>query len=213
MISTKDLIKKVRFLINETEDDAAVSLITDDIRSIDDTVKELLPQAVSIVQRQCNGKYVNVKSLLHEGIDFVDTSDGFKAIVVPCDFASLVSMKLKSWKQPCFEVTLSDSAEALCKFAKNSFLVSRRPACVEDVATNGEKILKLFPAESTDQLVHFVYEAHFDVAEGLNMSDSRMVDAVSYVCTALLYNVFERHDAAKSFMSFATVLCGDNNGK
>jgi hypothetical protein len=59
-------------------------------------------------------------------------------------------------------------------------------------------------------LSHFVYEAQFDIAEGLNMCDSRMADAVSYVCVALLYNVFERYDAAKSFMSFAAALCGGN---
>jgi hypothetical protein len=64
MITTEELIKKVRYLINETEDDSGVSLITDDIRSIDDTIMELLPQAVAIVQKQSCGRYVNARALL-----------------------------------------------------------------------------------------------------------------------------------------------------
>ena len=65
MITAQKLIRKVRYLINETENDSDVTLITDDLRSIDDTILELLPQAVSIVQRQSKGKYVNVKALFY----------------------------------------------------------------------------------------------------------------------------------------------------
>ena len=50
MITTADLVKKVRCLVNEAESDAEVSLITDDRRSLDDTVIALLPQAVALVQ-------------------------------------------------------------------------------------------------------------------------------------------------------------------
>ena len=62
MITTQELINKVRYLINETDADAGISLITDDMRSIDDTIIKLLPQAVAIVQKQSNGKHVNVKT-------------------------------------------------------------------------------------------------------------------------------------------------------
>lgn len=210
MIATNDLVKKVRRLINESDDDVTISLITDDLRSIDDTILELMPQAVAIVQKQSRGRYVNAKTLLSDGVNLVESIDGFKAVVLPSDYANLVSVRMKSWKMPCFEVSLPDSADVLYKFNKKSSAVSLRPVCVEDFASDGVKILKLFPASNSDKLDYFVYEANFNVAEGLNLCDSRMVDAVLYVCVALLYNVFERYDAAKSFMTFATALCGDD---
>ena len=210
MITTEELIRKVRYLINETEDDNGVSLITDDIRSINDTIMELLPQAVALVQKQRNGRYVNVKTVLSDSDALCESADGFMAVALPSDFADIVSVRLDSWKIPCVEISSFNSAEALYKFDKGRVPVSSKPACVEDVTGNGQRIIKLYPSEESDTLNHFVYEAQFDVAEGLNMCDNSMADAVSYVCAALLYNVFERYDAAKSFMSLATALCGDN---
>ena len=210
MITTEELIRKVRYLINETEDDNSVSLITDDIRSINDTIMELLPQAVALVQKQRNGRYVNVKAVLSDSDALCESADGFKAVELPSDFAYLVSIRLDSWKIPCVELSSSNSAEVLYKFDRDCLPVSTKPACVEDITGSGKRIMKLYPSNETDTLNHFVYEAQFDVAEGLNMCDNRMADAVAYVCAALLYNVFERYDAAKSFMSFATAMCGDN---
>ena len=212
MITTQELIKKVRYLINETEYDSGVSLITDDIRSIDNTILELLPQAVAIVQKQSNGKLVNVKNILPSNMALDELPDGAYAVVLPSDFVDLVSIKLNSWKTPCVEISLSGSVEARYKFGGNASAVSLRPVCVEDFTGDGEKVLKLFPANKSDKLSHFIYEAQFNAVYGLNTCDSCMADAVSYVCTALLYNVFERYDAAKTFMSFATALC-DENGK
>lgn len=213
MITTQELIKKVRCLINETDDGAtAVSLITDDIRSIDDTIKELLPQAVAIVQKQSKGKFVNVKSRVPANVVLREFTGKGISMVLPADFANLVSVKLKSWTTPCVEVSLPNSAVVLYKFGNAVASVSSRPVCVEDILANGVRVLKLFPACSTDKLHHFVYEAQFNAAEGLNRCDDRMVDAVSYVCAALLYNVFERYDAAKPFMTFASALC-EESGK
>ena len=210
MITTQELINKVRYLVNETDADAGISLITDDMRSIDDTIIKLLPQAVAIVQKQSNGKQVNVKKILPPYVTLNELSNGVYAILLPSDFAALVSIKLNSWKTPCVEISLPDSAEARYKFGGNASAVSLRPVCVEDFTSGGEKVLKLFPASSSDRLSHFVYEAQFNALYGLNACDNRMVDAVSYVCAALLYNVFERYDAAKTFMSFATALCGED---
>lgn len=210
MITAQKLIRKVRYLINETENDCDVTLITDDLRSIDDTILELLPQAVSIVQRQSKGKYVNVKALLPEKALLNNSSDGYKQLVLPSDFAVLVSIRLGSWKTSCVEISSSESGELMYKLSGGQSPVYLSPVCIKDVAADGEKVLKLFPSKSSDTLDHFVYEAQFNVAEGLNRCDDCMADAVSYVCASLLYNVFERYDAAKSFMAFATALCEEN---
>lgn len=210
MIPTTNLIKKVRYLINETEDDAGVTLITDDTRSIDDTILELMPQAVAIVQKNSNGRYVNAKSLTGNNASVIVASDGFKSLVLPSDFVALVSVKLDSWKVACVEVSSPSLQTVLYRLNNNISSIYLRPVCVEDVTENGTKTLKLFPSCNSDSLAHFVYEAQFNPADGLAMCEDCMADAVSYVCTALLYNVFERYEAAKSFMSFAMALCGGN---
>ena len=210
MIPTANLIKKVRYLINETEDDSGVTLITDDTRSIDDTILELMPQAVAIAQKNSHGKYVNVKSLTDKNVSAIIASDGFKSVVLPSDFVALVSVKLGSWKVACAKVSSPSSLAVLYRLNNNLSSYSLMPVCVEDVTESGTKALKLFPSSSSDALVHFVYEAQFNATEGLGMCEDCMADAVSYVCAALLYNVFERYEAAKSFMSFAMALCGGN---
>lgn len=210
MITTEELIKKVRCLINETEDDSGVLLITDDTRSIDDTIMGLMPQAVGIVQKQRNGRYVNVKSLKPGDVALGETPEGFKVLALPGDFTDLVSVRLASWKTSCIGISSPDCVELYCKLGKNSLPLSFTPMCVMDVAADGAKVLKLFPCNDDDTAVHFVYEAEFNASEGLELCDERMADAVAYVCAALLYNVFERYDAAKSFMSFAAALCGEN---
>ena len=210
MITITDLIKKVRYLINETENDAGVSLITDDLRSIDDTIAELMPQAVAIVQKQRNGRYVNVKTFSPTDMNVSVSTDGFMTVTLPNDFADLVSVKLDSWRTSCVGISSSESAELLYRLNKNSLPLSFRSVCFWEVTAEGTKVLKLFPSSGSDTLNHFVYEAEFNATEGLNRCDESMADAVSYVCAALLYNVFERYDAAKSFMSFALALCGEN---
>lgn len=210
MISITELIKKVRYLINETEDDSGVTLITDDTRSIDDTIQELMPQAVAIVQKNSNGRYVNAKSLAGKNASLILSSDGFKSLVLPSDFVGLVSVKLDSWKVACTKVSSPSSQTVLYRLNNNLSSISSMPVCVEDVTENGTKALNLFPSCNSDTLSHFVYEASFNATEGLDMCEESMADAVSYVCAALLYNVFERYEAAKSFMSFAMTLCGGN---
>ena len=210
MITTEELIKRVRCLINETEDDSGVSLITDDTRSIDDTIMGLMPQAVGIVQKQCNGRYVNVKSLKPGDVALEEAPEGFKVLALPGDFTDLVSVRLASWKMSCIGISSPDCVELYYKLGKNSLPLSFTPMCVMDVAADGAKVLKMFPCNDDDTAVHFVYEAEFDASEGLELCDERMADAVAYVCAALLYNVFERYDAAKSFMSFAAALCGES---
>ena len=210
MITTADLVKKVRCLVNEAESDAEVSLITDDRRSLDDTVIALLPQAVALVQKNSGSGYVNVKALASSDRVFVSSSDGYPSVLLPDDFAKLVSLQLGSWKNPCSYISSPESPDAVCALNGNLFAGLFRPLCVEGVTELGKRVVKPFPYNTTDVIVHFVYEAQYNADEGLVLCDERMADAVAYACTALLYNVFEKHDAANSFMSFAMALCGGN---
>lgn len=208
MIATDVLVKKVRRLVNEAEDDSNVSLITDDLRSLDDTILELLPQAVALVQNNSHGGYVNVKSLSPDERAIVRCNDDYACVALPDDFVKLVSLQLSSWKKPCLQISSSESPEVMSAINAASCIGAYTPVCAEGVDEYGKKIVKLFPHDNADVVSHFVYEAHFDKAEGLMLCDNNMADAVAYACTALLYSVFEKHDSARLFMSYAMALCG-----
>ncbi len=208
MTATDTLVKKVRRLVNEAENDSDVSLITEDMRSLDDTILELLPQAVALVQRCSHGGHVNVKALSNEAKKVQEVSDGSYNVALPGDFFKLVSLQLTSWKRACMEISSPESLDAVNAVNGSSCVGAFNPVCVESIVDGGAKVVKLFPCNASDEVVHFVYEAQFNVADGLAMCDSYMADAVTYACTSLLYTVFEKHDAAKPFMSYAMALCG-----
>jgi hypothetical protein len=211
MMESNELVRKVMRLVNEEETDASLPLISEDKRSLQATILELLPQAVSIVRKNSPGAHVNVKAASFAGNSLYSSGTSAVSLPLPDDYASLVSVRLASWNMPCVRVALPGSVEALVHGNRDNLMVSARPLCVEGVAGNGAKALELSPAMENDTLSHLVYEAHFDASEGLNGSDAGVPDAVAYACAALLYNVFERYDAAKSFMSFALAQCGRND--
>lgn len=214
MIATDELVKRVRCLLNEAEEDARLSLLNEDTRSINAHVLKLLPQAVALVQKnKAQGLgCVNPKSVDAETGNLIDCGNGMAKLVLPNDFVALVSLRLKGWKRSCCYLLAEDSFEAMV--LNNGYVGSgvHRPVCVEGVADDGARVVFLspLPKGETAQLEHFVYEAAFDVESGLAGNNMLLADAVAYYCAALLYSVFERHDQANAFLSLATLLC---NGK
>ena len=214
MIATDELVRQVRCLLNEAEEDARLSLLNEDTRSINAHILKLLPQAVALVQKnKAHGVgNVNPKSLDAETGNLTDCGNGMAKLVLPCDFVALVSLRLNGWKRPCCSMLAEDSLEAM---AVNKGYVGsgvHRPVCVEGIADNGSRAVFLSPLPKGDtaRLEHFVYEAAFDAENGLAGNNPLLADAVAYYCAALLYSVFERHDQANAFLSLATLLC---NGK
>lgn len=209
MISVQELVKRVRRVVNEADNDPSISLITEDRRSLDTMIKELLPQAVTLVQKNSGKGYVNVKTISPvTGSTFY--YDGDKAVVAfPDDLVSLVAAKLSDWKVPSAKLHSATSATALRQVGYKTRATAARPVCVCGVRTNGERSVQFFPSTSTSKLELFVYEALFDSETGLELCDTNMADAVVYACASLLYNVFERYDASKSMLSYAMALCGN----
>lgn len=215
MISTDELVKRVRRLLNEAEEDARLSLLYEETRSINGHILRLLPQAVALVQKNkapdCGN--VNPRALDVGTAEIVVRDDGKAMIVLPDDFAALVSLQLKGWKRPCRQLLVEGCCESI---AHNSGYVRAgvcRPLCVESVADDGSRVALLspLPGGKAPQLDHFVYEAAFDTAHGLEGCNHLLADAVAYYCAALLYNVFERREQANSLLSLATLLCNGKN--
>jgi hypothetical protein len=214
MIASAELVKRVRRLLNEAEEDAHLSLLSEDTRSIDEHIMRLLPQAVAFVQKNKAPGCGNVNARAADSASALldDRGDGCAVLALPDDFAHLVSLQLKGWKRPCRLMLGSDSGEAVVR--SNGYVPAgvHRPLCVEGVAGDGSRIaiLSPLPDGGRPQLECFVYEAVFDADRGLEGCDATLADAVVYYCAALLYSVFERQDQANAFLSLATLLC---NGK
>ena len=123
MISTDDIVKRVRILINEAEEEKSISLLTEDARSFDKSIRALIPQAVSIVQgNKKPGKRVNVRSVVPSSAVIVDNGDGSGYIALPGDFVSLLILCISGWERPCSLLFPASSQQAA--WQRNSAAVS-----------------------------------------------------------------------------------------
>lgn len=211
MIAAAELVSRVRCLLNEAEPDEQLSLLSEDTRSIDKHILALLPQAVAITQRN-KGYGAGCVNARNAALQAVEDGNGGVKLSLPADFVSLVSLQLSGWNSPCVSLSPQGSAEAAAQKSEFTRAGVFRPVAIEGVDEQGSRIALLYPLPGDDapSLEHFVYEAEFNAADGLRACSGQMADAVVYNCAALLYNVFERPDAANTFLSLAMALCGGN---
>lgn len=214
MIDCKELVRRVRVVINETADDEEVSLLSPDTRSLDKTILEMLPQAVAFIQHnKGNGAvHVNLRSAKNLSISH---AFGGGIMVLPEDLEVLVSMKLEKWNSPVHTIHAIDSREAA--WQQNEFTAAGycRPVCVESFTPGGVRCALLYPFASDDSSTpeHFIYEGRFNASEGLESRGDSIVDAVVYMCASLVYTMFERHDSANSMLALALAACGGKSFK
>ena len=212
-----ELLKRVRVVMNESADDSDVSLLSLDTRRLDDSIKELLPRAVSFVQdnKGATAGRVNTKSLPLSSTIVADNSSGGGLMELPEDFVEIVSLQLEGWQSPVCRLHSHNSSEAA--WQRNAYTRAgvNRPVCIETFSPTGARCALLFPyqGDSGSKLHHFVYEAAFNPVEGLKGYDKGMEDAVVYACASLLYTVFERYDAANAMLTQALAACGGQLGK
>ena len=216
MMDIDAIVKKVRCLVNEAESDADVTLLTSDLRHIDDNIKALLPQAVAMVQKlktpECGP--VNVKSFSPVPVAVTDNGDGGGSLLLPDGFVGLVAAQLDGWERPATVAFPGGSPEAVRQKSAYTRAGLCKPVCVLDVNSGGQRVLLFYPlVGSQGTLKSFVYEAALDLVEGGLACCASMADAVAYECAALLYNMFERYDAANSFFSLASALCNGKNNE
>lgn len=210
-----ELIKKVRLVINEATDDSDVSLLSVDSLQFDDTIRELLPRAVSFIQKNKGVGRVNARNVSPVAINVTADVSGGGLLQLPGDFVSLVSLQLKGWQSPVHHLHAHDSREAMWQQNGYTRAGCCRPVCVESLREQGGRCALLFPlpeGEGAEPLL-FVYEAAFNADDGLEGYDEGMVDAVVYMCASLLYTMFERYDAANAMLSFALAASGGQIAK
>ena len=211
MITAEQLRCKVRQLINEFDDDAAVTLLTDDTKALDRHIDALLPDAVLLVQRNKGRGMLNPKSVLPVAVPTENEGEGTGYILLPDDFVKLVSLRMAGWSRPCARLYPADSRMALMQHSRYTRSGGVRPVCSEDVLPTGKRCLRYWwlPKGQQPMVEHLVYEARYDAAEGLSGDDEALHKAVAYYCAALLMNVFGRGDMAAVFMNTAASICAD----
>ncbi len=213
MIATQKLIEKVAFLVNEPGNDASLTLLSDDTRSLFETIGELIPDAVLFVQNNKQYGVLNPKECDAATCSLTDNGDGSVTVSLPEDFINLIELRLDGWKRPCTKLEPATSPVALAQSNIYTRGGSCKPVCVEGVDGEGNRVANCYslPAGKAPVIKSFVYEALFVPQAGLQCSDGNpLVWAVVYQCAALLYNVFEKRDAANAFMTLAVSWCKNN---
>ena len=211
MITAEQLRCKVRQLINESDDDGAVTLLTDDTKMLDRHIDALMPDAVLLVQRNKTRGVVNPKSAVAAAVPAEKDGDGTGYILLPDDFVQLVSLRMSGWSAPCTRVYAANSQVALMQHNRYARSGGVRPVCSEDILPSGERCLRYWWLPKGEQPVveHLIYEARYDALKGLSGDDEALHKAVAYYCAALLMNVFGRGDMAAVFMNTAAALCAN----
>ena len=216
-MDSTELLRKVRIVINEAANDNDVSLLSADTRRLDDSIMELLPRAVMFIQKNKGAAAgrVNTRSVAPSDMNITANAIGGGQLPLPADFVQLVSLQLDGWQSPVCQLHAHDSREAT--WQRNGYTRAGccRPVCIESFTPDGERCALLFPLPADDgaKPSHFIYEAAFNAADGLNGYDDGMVDAVVYACASLLYTMFERYDAANAMLAQALAACGGQIGK
>lgn len=209
-MTTVELIKKVRQLINENESDADVTLLTDDTRNLDEHITRLLPEAVLMVQTNARQGAVNPRMATVQRNEIVAVEEGVGEVPLPEDFVKLLSFKMNGWQRSC--VLLYPAASQVAQMQSSPYTRGgvSRPVCVEKIAASGRSLLYYsLPSGIVPEVEHLLYEARFAAEEGLAGGNDALVTAVAYQCAALLYMVFERRDNAALMQSIAATLCGN----
>ena len=208
MIAQSVLVDKVRTLLNEVRGEGGISLITDDTLLLDRYITELLPEAVLFIQMNKTRGVVNAKNIVACDVSFTDEGKG--KIILPEDYVRLVSIKLNNWRKPCFTASDCDSPSDIAQQNKYMRAGKYSPVCVEVPNSEGLQ-LNVYPVDDgiVPVVEYLIYEARYDGDKGLATKNEPLMQAVAYQCAGLVCNVFEKYDAANSFLGLAAALCNN----
>ena len=211
MITAQQLQSKVRQLINEIEDDAAVTLLSEDTKALDKHINALMPDAVLLVQNNKAKGVLNPKSVVSLAMPTEDIGEGTGYILLPDDYVQLISLRMNGWKRPCTKAHTANSQMALMQHSRYTRSGVARPVCTEDILPSGQRCLRYccLPKGKNAVVQHFIYEARYDAATGLSGNDESLHKAVAYYCASLLMSLFGRSDMSSFFMGVAAALCGN----
>lgn len=187
-----EMVRDIKKVINEAGDEEEVLLITEDKVNLDLYIEEALSSSVLFFQRNMPATTINMKAALsgeRAGAEGMDCH----VIDVPEDYVRLVRLKMKSWRRAC--VTTFPVGGEEWKRQQNPHTRAKlwKPVCIEDVNNKGKRVLRCYGVGYQDggTIDDFVYEAKFNVEEGLNVTDENLYKAILYKAASLVYAIYQ----------------------
>lgn len=203
-MTEQEIVNKVRAIMNETGEEAKLSLLSEDTVKLDEYIKSVIPDAVNIIITNSLVRCVNKKS--GEASVAVSRENGMGYIILPDDYVSLIAFKLSGWKRMVAILYPITSEEY--KAQRNEFTRSgiRKPMCFLNCNEIGQRILEYYaigtPNPATVET--FVYEGKYNSDEGIDLSaNDSLAIAVCYMCASLVCSIFENEKTAKEMQTIS----------
>lgn len=200
------IIAKVRSIMNETGQDEGFSLLSEDTVKLDDYIKSCIPDAVNLVVLGSPIRCVNKKAYSPTTIN--NNGDGTGYVVLPKDYISLIAFKMSVWNKVVVKAESVNSKAYAAQCNKVTRAGKNKPVCILNNVAD-DKIIEYYSIGLTDTPVVdlFLYEAKYTPESGLNLEESDPIAlAVCYMCTSLVYTIFENNTTAKEMKATALSL-------
>lgn len=205
-------INKVKAILNES--DASITgaeMIGADMTDIAHYIEELFPSAWRRALSIFPTWWFTIASFANS-TQTADAPDGTGSVLLPADFAKLVSFKLAKWDVPC--TLLQDSTPHTERKQSLRYMrgTTRRPACImRNTLHEGamRKFLHYYsvPASATAEhhaIEHAHYIPHVHTLADSTIISSDLFEPLAYLCASQVLTSFEKDNAAKAIESKIT---------
>lgn len=200
------LIAKTKALMNEMGDADTLALLAEDNLRVDEYIQSVIPEAVSLVQANSRARCVNRKA--STGILLTTDNNAASLLALPDDYVQLIAVKLANWKRVCIGTHGMDSEAYREQCNPYTRTGKAKPVAIYGYDNNGNRTLFLYPCDTAGATPEtFVYEAHYNPDDGLNLDlDDPLCMAVCYMAASLVYTIFENPAAAQQMQAVALAL-------
>lgn len=205
-MTEQEIISKVKAILNEIGEEETLSLLSEDTVKIEEYIKTVIPDAVSLVQMNSPVRCVNKKSGVVSNSALTADDEGKCVLPVPDDFVSLIAIKLSNWKRTCIFVHDMNSEEYRQQCNSYTKAGCYKPVCIMGYDNSGNRTLMLYSASSKSNvnLDMFVYEARYKSGTDLDVNKNEPIaQAICYMVASLVYSIFENKETSQEMKSIA----------
>lgn len=197
----KDLVPKIRNLIDEIAHDATEDFSSD----LNAEIRQSVIYAAQKMKRNLGRQFLEPQRFdaVVSGSD-----DGTGTLTLPEDFGELVEMQMQGWLQPVTDLIESGSVEAkqqMHPWTRGSWC---KPVAMM-VLKEGANVIKYYCAKKEEDYIHVLDHLDYmpiidDATEVLPIVDD-MYDILTYQAAAILMLSKNETQAAEQFASMGTV--------
>lgn len=209
MATKTTFINKVLQLMNEVgwNDTSSAAFLGADTAHVEKHIESVFPdawrQAVKILPKH----YFSIKDF-SANPHTADIYSGTGHVELPDDFYSLYSFRMEGWRTAASVFYTEDDYMARLQANEYTRGSAVRPVCIQRTkaieASNGtiviKKILEYYslPKGRDHVLEEALYIPHINGINELEKIGDLLIIPLAYLCAALVYNIFEKYDIAKT---------------